>query len=168
MRALLADQVRGLMSAERQIVSALPRMIRRTSDPVLDEVLRERMLETQGQILRLELMAELLETDGDPDGWCGIEGLIQRGVLTVDRTGHEVVRDAAIVANARLITYFEIASYTSARELALLLGYDSIVRLLDESLAEDIGADRKLAEIAEWEIHPQAVLSDAMDPELVE
>src|ERR1700676_2859351 len=58
---LLADEIKDLYSAERQLTKAIPKMAKGSTNPTLKEAFTAHLKETQGQVARLEEIANLLE-----------------------------------------------------------------------------------------------------------
>jgi len=57
---LLVDELKDLYSAEKQIVRALPKIIKAVSTPELQHGLSNHLEETKGQVIRLEKIGEIL------------------------------------------------------------------------------------------------------------
>jgi ferritin-like metal-binding protein YciE len=57
---LFVDELKDLYSAEKQIVSALPKIIKAVSSPELQEGLSSHFEETKGHVARLENIGEIL------------------------------------------------------------------------------------------------------------
>ncbi|VTR92865.1 Uncharacterized protein OS=Pirellula staleyi (strain ATCC 27377 / DSM 6068 / ICPB 4128) GN=Psta_0826 PE=4 SV=1: DUF892 [Gemmata massiliana] len=64
--------------------------------------------------------------------------------------------DAALIAAAQRVEHYEMAGYGCVRTFANLLGYTSAAKLLQETLDEEGGADKKLTELAETVIDIEA------------
>jgi len=63
-----------------------------------------------------------------------------------NQAGHS--SDAALISASQRIEHYEMAGYGSAREFAKLLGQGEIAALLDQTLAEEKAADKKLSMIS--------------------
>ena len=57
-------------------------------------------------------------------------------------------RRSGLIASAQKVEHYEIAAYGCLRTYAQLLGYDEAVRLLEQILADEEAADKKLTELA--------------------
>lgn len=161
MHDLLVGQLKDLFSAETQITRALPRMAKGASNETLAEAFRDHLTETEGQIDRLEQVFLILEANPRGKRCKGMEGLLEEGAETMEEKGEPRVIDAGLIADAQRVEHYEIAGYGSAKAIARLLGHEKIVKLLDETLKEEIAADRKLSEIAANEVNPKALLVSA-------
>jgi len=58
---LLEDEIKDLYSAEKQLTKAIPKMAKGSNDPALQTAFRDHLKETEGQVARLEQVAQLLE-----------------------------------------------------------------------------------------------------------
>ena len=161
MHDLLVAQLKDLYSAEKQLTRALPKLARASTTEALATAFREHLVETEGQIERLDQIFFALEESPLGKRCKGMVGLLEEGDEMMDEQGEPGVVDAGLIADAQRVEHYEIAGYGSAKALAQLLGHEKIARLLDETLKEEIATDRKLAEIAESEVNPRAVLTGA-------
>src|SRR5271156_6046263 len=76
---LLADEIKDLYSAEKQLTKAIPKMAKGSNDPALKTAFSDHLKETQGQVTRLEEVARLLEIKPSGKKCMGMEGVIQEG-----------------------------------------------------------------------------------------
>jgi ferritin-like metal-binding protein YciE len=148
MHDLFAQELRDLYSAENQIVKALPKMARAAADPELRHAFQDHLEETTAQIGRLEQICAKMEISPKGRKCKAMEGLLEESkeALEFDR---DSVRDAALIAAVQRIEHYEIAGYGCARTFAEILGNDQAAHLLQESLAEEGIADKRLTYIAE-------------------
>ena len=70
------------------------------------------------------------------------------------------MRDAGIIAASQKIEHYEIATYGTLRQFAETLGFEEAAALLEESLDEEKGADKKLTEVAVNAINVEAAEAD--------
>jgi ferritin-like metal-binding protein YciE len=154
---LYVHQLKDLYSAEKQLVTALPKMAKAASSSDLKRAFDHHLMQTRNQVTRLEEI--FTDRPGSPRGkkCYGMEGLIKEGkeVLDSDMTGP--VRDAALIAAAQRVEHYEIAGYGTVRAYAELLGDRKAVSLLDKSLEEESMANEKLNSIAMKQVNNQAV-----------
>jgi len=158
LQKLYVEELKDLYSAEKQIIQALPRMAKKASNPQLKRAFEEHLVQTQGQVERLEKIFEGLE--GSPRGKkCkGMEGLLEEGKEMMAEDMTPDVLDAALISAAQKVEHYEIASYGTVRTYAKLLGRDQDARLLQQTLDEEAGADTKLTKLAESSINVEAVV----------
>jgi ferritin-like metal-binding protein YciE len=141
---LLVDELKDLYSAEKQIIRALPKIIKAVSTPELQEGLTNHLAETKGQVTRLEKMGELLGKKMSGKTCAGMKGVLEEGSEVLEDTEKGLVRDAALISACQRVEHYEMAGYGSAREFAKLLGQQEVAALLDETLAEEKNADKTL------------------------
>jgi len=144
MRQLLIDELKDLYSAEKQIVRALPKLARATSTPELREALHTHLEETKNQVARLEQIAEMVSKKLSGKTCVGMKGVLEEGSEILEEMDKGTVRDAALIAACQRVEHYEMAGYGAAREFAKTLGLNDAAQLLDETLAEETNADKKL------------------------
>ena len=148
MQELLIDELKDLYSAEKQIVRALPKLAKAASSAELQEALLSHLEETKGQVARLEQIGEIVGKKLTGKTCVGMKGVLDEGSEVLEDTDKGLVRDAALISASQRVEHYEMAGYGSAREFAKLLGLTDVASLLDETLAEEKNADKKLSGIA--------------------
>jgi ferritin-like metal-binding protein YciE len=141
---LLIDELKDLYSAEKQIVRALPKIIKAVSSPDLSEGLTSHLEETKGHVARLEQIGEILGKKMTGKTCVGMKGVLEEGSEVLEDTEKGLVRDAALISACQRVEHYEMAGYGSARDFAKELGQKEVARLLDETLAEEKNADKVL------------------------
>ena len=141
---LLVDELKDLYSAEKQIVRALPKIIKAVSTPELQNGLSSHLEETKGQVVRLEKIGEILGKKMTGKTCVGMKGVLEEGSEVLEDTDKGMVRDAALISACQRVEHYEMAGYGSAREFAKQLGQSEIASLLDETLEEEKNADKTL------------------------
>ena len=153
---LLLDELRDLLSAEKQITKALPKMAKAASNEELRAAFEEHLTQTQGQIARLEQAFGILGHAARAKKCMGMEGLIEEGKEFLEEEMEPAIMDAALIAAAQKVEHYEIASYGSARTWAQDVGQDQVAELLQATLDEEAETDRKLSKLAETLVNQQA------------
>lgn len=153
---LFVHQLQDVYSAERQLMKALPKMVKSATSDTLREALTMHLEQTETHVERLEHAFSLLGVSSKGDKCKGMEGLIEEGRDLLDEDGEAEVLDAGIIAAAQRIEHYEIAAYGTCREYARSLGYRQVVELLELTLDEEKAADVLLSEIAEEGINALA------------
>jgi ferritin-like metal-binding protein YciE len=157
MEDLLVHELKDLLSAENQLVKALPKMAKAASSPELQQAFEDHLEETKQQVERLQSAFEELEVSGRGKKCKAMEGLIEEGKEIVDEDADDNVKDAALIAAAQKVEHYEIAGYGTAIAFAKILGNEKVAEILVESLEEEKAADSKLTELAESQVNLQAV-----------
>lgn len=154
---LLVHELRDLLSAERQITRALPKLIKRAGDSSLQEALEEHLAQTEGHVVRLEECLEQLGVAPRARKCKGMEGLLEEGDEAAEAIEDEDIRDAAIIGGCQRVEHYEIAAYGTARAFAERLGEDGVVARLTETLEEEAAANERLTTLAESGLNSEAM-----------
>jgi len=144
---LLADEIKDLYSAEKQLTKAIPKMAKGSNAPALKDAFTAHLKETEGQLARLEEAAKLLDIKPTGKKCAGMEGVIEEGSEELEKEGDETVLDLGIIGAGSRVEHYEMAGYMSAISLAQRLGENEVVTLLKQSLAEEENAEKKLRQI---------------------
>jgi ferritin-like metal-binding protein YciE len=157
---LLTEELKDLYSAEKQILKALPKIVRATTTETLRGALEDHLEETEGHVERLEEIFEYLDMKPGRKKCKGMEGLLEEGEEHFTQQEEGALRDAAIIAAAQRVEHYEIAAYGTAVAYARELGIDEAANLLEATLEEERGADERLSEIAESEVNEDAAAEE--------
>jgi len=142
------DELCDIYHAEKQLLKALPRMIKKATDEKLVEALSKHLEETKLQIDRIE--TAFTETEKSPKAKkCeAMAGLTQEAEGMMEKEADPEVMDAVIISLAQKVEHYEIASYGTLCSWAASLGYTNAKELLGENLDEEENADKKLTKIS--------------------
>jgi ferritin-like metal-binding protein YciE len=157
---LLIHEIGDLMSAEEQLIEALPKMAEAATSKELKKAITVHLKETEKQLERLETVAEELKLKSSDKKVCkAMKGLVAEGQEALKEVEPGPLLDAAIIGAAQRVEHYEIAGYGTARALAEGLGLKKVVKLLNETLEEEGATDKKLTKIAEGVVNPEALAS---------
>jgi ferritin-like metal-binding protein YciE len=148
LKNLLEDEIKDLYSAEKQLTKAIPKMAKGSNDPDLRAAFKDHLKETAGQVARIEEAAKLLDMKPTGKRCVGMEGCIQEGAEALEERGDETILDLAIIGAGSRVEHYEMAAYKTAISLAQRLKATEVAALLNQSLAEEQGAEQKLRRIA--------------------
>jgi ferritin-like metal-binding protein YciE len=160
LRQLYIDELKDLYSAETQMVKALPKLAKASSDGQLRRAFEEHLRQTSEQVSRLEQIFEMLDEKPTGKKCLGMEGLVKEGSETMKESYGDAIKDAALIGAAQRVEHYEIAGYGTVRAFAELLGEDEHVSLIQETLEEEKQADQLLTTLAE-QINSQAAEAEA-------
>lgn len=155
LHSLYINQLRVLLDAEEQVVRGLPVMITHVADEELRRVLQMHLEESNEHINRLEqiLAAEKSSDptvdDTSPSKCKAIAAMKAEAEDMITDARDAWVRDAALIGIAQRIEHYEIASYGTVRQWALVLGENSTAAILDRTLKEEGNADHLLTALSE-------------------
>ncbi len=155
---LFVEQLKDIYSAETQLVSALPKMAKAASTPDLQQAFNMHLDETRNHVQRLEQLFDGINASPRGKKCKGMEGLIEEGnELIQEKAQYDAdTLDAGLIAAAQKVEHYEISSYGTVRAFAEQLGRQDAIKLLNQTLDEEYGADRKLTSIAERMVNKQA------------
>ena len=156
LRDLYVHELKDLYSAERQIINAMPKMIKAATNRQLAAAFRQHLEQTKKQAKRLEeLLARHGESTRGPK-CAGMEGVLKEGDEMINEDADEEVRDAGLIAAAQRVEHYEIAGYGCARTYAELLGDKRGAKTLDTTIKEEGATDHKLTKLARSVINVKA------------
>jgi len=147
---LLVENLRDLLSAEGQLVKALPKMIKAARAEALQSCFETHLEETKAQVERLKEVFTLLGAQAKAKTCKGMAGLIEEGseVMSEGEDMEPAAADLALIAAAQKVEHYEISGYGTARALAGQAGLPGVSELLGQTLAEEEVADNLLTQIA--------------------
>lgn len=147
---LFFDELADMLSAEKQILQALPKLIKEASVQDLKDALMHHLHETENQVTKIERIFSILGRSIEEKKCKGMEGILKEGDDFIVNITNAALKDAAIISAAQKVEHYEIASYGTLRSFANHLSLDSkVIDLLQENLDEEGAADKKLTKIAE-------------------
>jgi ferritin-like metal-binding protein YciE len=156
MEELFHAQLQDVYYAEKQLLKALPKLAKNSTNEQLAEAFTNHLHETEGQVERLEKVFELVEKKPRGKKCDAIIGIIAEGQEVIDKVDDDAVRDAGLVAAGQAAEHYEIARYGTLVAWARLLGLDEAVELLNETLEEEKKADQLLTSIADEGVNEAA------------
>jgi len=149
LRELYVAELRDLYSAETQLVKALPKMAKASSNAELRQGFEEHLRQTSEHVSRLEQIFDMLGEKATGKKCVGMEGLVKEGAETMKEDYDDTEMDAAIIGAAQRVEHYEIAAYGTVRAFAEQLWEDEHVSLIEQTLNEEKQTDEKLTQLAE-------------------
>jgi ferritin-like metal-binding protein YciE len=153
---LYIHELKDLLSAEKQITKALPKMAKAATNDQLVAAFREHLDQTQEHVRRLERILESHDESLRGPKCKGMEGVIEEGTEMIEEDAEDDVRDAGLIAAAQRVEHYEMAGYGCARTYAELLGDNKGAELLQRTLKEEEETDKKLTKLAKSTINVAA------------
>jgi ferritin-like metal-binding protein YciE len=136
LRDSLVNCIAELYSAELQQLRVLAALRRAASDETLRRVLRLHGEETRQHAGRLERIFTLLDEPIRRARCPGVLGILEECQAPTDECPVGPLRDAAIVAAAQRLDYYEMAAYGALAGWADALGLPQVTALLNACLDE--------------------------------
>jgi ferritin-like metal-binding protein YciE len=146
----LVEELKDLLSAESQLVKALPKMAKAANDPKLKLAFQKHLEETKGHVERLKQAFELLGERPRAQHCKGMEGLIAEGQEKIEEAGEKNpdASDLGLVAAAQKVEHYEISAYGTVRTIAEELGNKKVAKLLQQTLGEEEKTDALLTKLS--------------------
>jgi Mn-containing catalase len=147
---LLVDQLRDILHAEKQLVKALPKMVKAARSSQLQRCFEQHLQETEQQVARLDECLSILGAKSRAKPCKGMMGIIEEGqeVIEESKDKDDAAADLALIGAAQRVEHYEISGYITARNLAQQLKHSAVVQYLSLSLGEEENADQLLNQIA--------------------
>lgn len=145
LREAFLEELADIYDAEKQILKALPKMVKAAQNEELKEGFEEHLEETEEQVRRLERVFEAFDQKPKATKCRGIAGIIEEAQEHIQAKDG----DAALICAAQKVEHYEIAAYGSLKSWAECLEEHEAVDLLEETLEEEKATDDKLTEAAE-------------------
>ncbi|MEX2242809.1 MAG: ferritin-like domain-containing protein [Fimbriimonadaceae bacterium] len=145
---LYVEELQDLLSAENQLVEALPKIIDAVKTKELSDAMKSHLTETKGHVKRLKSVFELLGEKPKEKTCVAMKGLLKEGEHAIKEIEKGAVRDAAIIGACQRIEHYEMAAYGTARAFSKSLGYFDQAEILHETLEEESTANGTLTDIA--------------------
>jgi ferritin-like metal-binding protein YciE len=156
MEELFYAHLQDVYFTEKQLLKALPKLAKKSTNEKLREAFTTHRDETEGQVERLEKVFDAIGRKPRGKTCDAILGIVAEGQEIMDEIDDEALRDAGILAAAQAAEHYEIARYGTLRAWAELLGQEEAVELLSETLAEEKHADELLTSIADGGVNESA------------
>jgi ferritin-like metal-binding protein YciE len=157
---LFVATLKDIYYAEKQILKALPTMVKKANGEELKEALETHRQETQGQVDRLDKVFKMLDVPARGKKCEAIEGIIDEAKEHMSEIKDERVLDAGMISSAQAVEHYEICRYGTLIEWAKDLGHNDAITLLQQNLDEEKNADRLLSQIAKSSSNQKAVAAE--------
>jgi ferritin-like metal-binding protein YciE len=145
---LFLAHLKDIYYAEKKIYRTLPKLVKAAKDAELKKAFTTHREETQGQIERLEQVFEIIGKRAQGKPCEAINGIIAEGDETIEEFGASPAIDTGLVAAGQAVEHYEMARYGALAGWAEQLGIPDAAALLNETLQEEINAEKLLTQIA--------------------
>src|ERR1700719_1685153 len=156
LRELFHDTLKDIYFAEKEILTALPKMAKAAHSEELKEAFQKHESETEDHVQRLDQV--FAELDEAPRGKScdAIVGIIEEGQEIMKEYKGSPALDAGLLAAAQAVEHYEISRYGTLKTWAAELGLNKAARLLESTLAQEKETDETLTELAESSVNQHA------------
>ena len=149
LKDLYVEELKDLYSAEKQLVKALPKMVKAANSPELQAAFKTHLRQTAEHAARLEKICSELGVSPRGKKCVGMEGLIEEGSDLIKEEPDPDVLDAGLISAAQHVEHYEMAAYGTVRTFAEILGQTQEADLLERTLDEEKHADAVLTQISD-------------------
>lgn len=158
---LFHDTLKDVYYAEKKILKSLPKMAKAAQSAELKAAFEKHETETEAQIERLEEVFEILGKRAQGKTCPAIDGILEEGQEIMEDYKGTQALDAGLLAAAQAVEHYEISRYGSLKHWADLLDMDKAVKLLDETLKQEVKTDEALTKLADNSINDKAMKTAA-------
>ena len=131
------DGLHDIYDAERQLVRALPKLIKAATNTRLRDAFEKHVKETVEHAARLEHIFVSLDQTVRGSRCEGMAGIIEEAASIMEDDFNEITMDASLIGVARRVEHYEIAAYGTLTAWAEVMGRAEAARLLRETLEEE-------------------------------
>ena len=149
-RQLLVNEMEDLLSAENQLVGAIPKMAAAANDPQLKQSFQNHLEQTRQHVQRLQQGLQMLDEPVQGKPCLGMKGLIEEGEeqISEGRQLQPIGADLTLITAAQKVEHYEIAGYGTAKTMANKIGKQDVARLLEQTETEEKRTDELLTQTA--------------------
>src|SRR5438552_7136710 len=91
--SLFEENIKDLYDAEKQMVRALPKLVKAATSDELTNAFQEHLEVTKTQVGRLEKVFQLISVKPKSKTCEGMKGLVAEGQEAIDQEGEDTLRD---------------------------------------------------------------------------
>ena len=157
---LFLHTLQDIYYAEKNIVKALPKMVKAADSKELSKAFDGHLTETKEHVTRLEQVFKLINQKPTAKTCPAIDGILKEADELMGEIKDPDTRDAAMIAAAQAVEHYEIARYGTLKCWAEELGMDDAADLLEQTLNEEKSTDEALTGLAESSVNAAAETED--------
>lgn len=157
LKDLFIHEIKDLYSAEKQLIEAMPDMVKAASHAELKKAFSDHLEETKGQFETIHQICDELDINPGNTKCDAMEGLIEECKGLIKEDAAPAVKDAGLIACAQRVEHYEISGYGTATQYAKTLGLDKVAKMLDDILDQESNANESLNDLAIFQINKQAL-----------
>jgi ferritin-like metal-binding protein YciE len=147
-----------IYDAEKQLLIAMPKMIRMASHRTLRAILESHLEETGDQVERLGQAMDILDLRPETRFSAPMQAILKEGMDLLEASASPAVLNAACITAAHMIEQYEVGAYGMLAASCRMLEYrPEVFSLLSASEQEERDADANLLELAGSGIFAEAM-----------
>jgi ferritin-like metal-binding protein YciE len=158
---LFHDTLKDVYFAEKKILSMLPKMAKAAQNEDLQVAFEQHRVQTEDHVERLEQVFAMIDKNPQGKTCKAIVGITDEGAEIMEEYKGSPAIDAGLLASAQAVEHYEITRYGTLRTWAEELGLKGAVKLLQQTLNEEVSTDKALTELAETVVNREAEGAEA-------
>jgi ferritin-like metal-binding protein YciE len=152
------DQLEDIYWAEKKLTKTLPKLAEAAHSDELRTAFNNHLTETKNHVTRLEKAFSLIDMEPKSTECPAMKGIVEEGEEIVDETAEATAqRDVGLIFAGQKAEHYEMATYGGLIQLARVMEFDDVAKLLEDTLKEEKAADTKLTQIAAGGINEEAL-----------
>lgn len=141
---LCLEQLGNLYHVENLLLKSLPKMAESAQSSDLKELFESHLVETKRQAARLQRVFKFFRQEARERKCDAMLAILLEGKRTMEKYKNSPILDAALLCLAQKVEHFEIVTYETLIAWAKGLEHDEMVEMLQQSLAEEQSAAKRL------------------------
>lgn len=162
---LLLEQLKDAYSAEKQALRCMQQSTRLAASPLLKMAIEAHVEETKDQIGRLDEIFQAMNAKPGRKLCLAMKGLVEEAAAEAGEHGKGPILDLVITASMQRIEHYEISAYSTLVMTAEALELQPVVKVLQQTLAEEQQTEAKLAQMARDELMTSALEDEGEEGE---
>lgn len=154
---LFYDGLKDIYYAEKKILKGLKKMAKSADSEKLAAAFEKHYEETEVQIERLEQVFDIVGKRAQGKTCPAIDGILEEGEEIMEDFKGSPALDAGLVAAAQAVEHYEISRYGTLKRWAECLGMKDAVKILDQTLSEEMKTDESLTMLADSQANDKAM-----------
>ncbi len=144
---LFVHELSDMRSAETIALETLDAAIGAVSNAKLKQGLEEHRKQTEGHVVNVDKVFELLGEKPEAIQCKGMKGIHEEAKEAVEAEAAPEIRDSLLASGAQKVEHYEIVSYEGLIDQAKSLGNKEVVELLRANLKQEKDAVSKLEDL---------------------
>lgn len=147
-RELFVHELSDAMSAEQQILKALPELQQEALNADFKQALKDHETETKGHVKNLEAVFKQIGEKPEATTCYGMKGLIDEHKAMHEEKPSPEILELANLSGAEKTEHYEMVAYTGLVQMAKDLGETESAQLLQENLDQEKAMAKRVAELS--------------------
>ncbi|TCH97379.1 DUF892 family protein [Roseococcus sp. SYP-B2431] len=160
---LLLEQLKDAYSAEKQALRCMQQSARLATSPLLKGAIDTHVEETKVQIGRLDEIFQAMNAKPGRKLCLAMKGLVEEAAAEAGDHDKGPIMDLVITASMQRIEHYEISAYGTMVMTAEALELQPVVKVLEQTLAEEQRTEANLAQMAKAELMTSALEDEVGD-----